>query len=66
MGMREVVKAVRRPKKTGTEKRRREKAHRRRLVAMGLPEETVSKLNSKDMRILLRHPARLRKAAAKG
>ena len=61
MGMRVITKPLRRPKKTGAALRRREKVKRRRLIGLGLPESTVSKLNSKQMRQLLKRPARLKK-----
>ena len=61
MGMRVVTKPIRRPKKTGAALRRREKAQRRRLISLGLPETTVNKLNSKHVRKLLKRPAKLKK-----
>ena len=61
MGMRAVTKPFRRPKKSGTERRRREKVQRNRLLALGLPEASVSKLNAKQVRTLLKRPARLKK-----
>ena len=50
-----------RPRKGLKEKERRYKAHRQRLVALGLPEEDVRKMDPKKMRTLLRHPAKLAK-----
>lgn len=51
----------RRPRKNEAGKRRRNKVHQRRLIALGLPEADVGKLNSKQMRALLRHPKKLAK-----
>lgn len=52
-------KPMRRPRKSEALKRRRAKLHRKRLVALGLPEEKVAKLNSKEMRSLLLRPKKL-------
>ena len=48
-----------RPRKTPSERRRREKVQRQRLVALGMDEECVVKLTSKDLRELLRKPAKV-------
>jgi hypothetical protein len=61
MGIRPITKPVRRPKKIGADLRRREKAQRKRLKALGVPEERLRKLNSKQVRELLRRPAKLGK-----
>ncbi len=49
------------------EKRRREKLQRNRLLALGVPETKVKKLNSKQVREMLQRPAAVKKqmAAAK-
>jgi len=52
-------KNIRRPRKGAAERARRMKAHAKRLAALGVPEEKVSKLNAEQMRILLRRPAKL-------
>lgn len=49
-----------RPKKTPAERRRRERVQRRRLAALGVPEETVARLDALTVRRLLRHPAKLK------
>ncbi|HMO49891.1 MAG TPA: hypothetical protein PKE26_05805 [Kiritimatiellia bacterium] len=49
-----------RPKKSEAEKRARQNVHRKRLVALGLPEEKVKKLTAKDMRTLLRRPKKIK------
>ena len=64
MGMRAVTKPVRRPKKTGKALRRRQKVQRNRLIALGVPEEKVLKLNSFQLRAMLKYPAKLRKTNA--
>lgn len=61
MGMRPTTKQVRRPKKTGTDRRRREKTQRKRLVGLGVPEAVVAKLNAKAVRNLLKRPAIVKK-----
>ncbi|MBU0677513.1 MAG: hypothetical protein KJ626_05295 [Verrucomicrobia bacterium] len=58
-------KNIRRPKKTSAERHRRETTHRKRLVALGMSEEVVSKLNGKEMRTLIRRPKKTASAAAK-
>lgn len=49
------------------EKRRREKLQRNRLLALGVPENKVKKLNTKQVREMLQRPAAVKKlmAAAK-
>jgi len=49
------------------EKRRREKLQRNRLLALGVPETKVKKLNTKQVREMLKRPAAVKKqmAAAK-
>ena len=49
-----------RPKKSAGARRRREKLHRLRLVALGMDAEEVRKLTSKKMRELLQRPAKLK------
>jgi hypothetical protein len=60
-GWRFQTKGVRRPKKNACDKRRREKVHRKRLVALGLPERKVKKMGPVEMRELLREPKKLLK-----
>lgn len=49
-----------RPKKSEADKRARQKVHRKRLVALGVPEEKVVKLNAQEMRTLLRRPKKIK------
>jgi hypothetical protein len=43
-------KPVTRPKKKPRDRRRRERTHRKRLIALGVPEADVAKMNSKQLR----------------
>jgi len=52
----------RRPKKVGTDRRRRIRNHQKRLIALGLPEAQVMKMDPKTMRVFLRRPAHLKKS----
>lgn len=54
-----------RPVKGASDKKYREKVQRRRLVALGMSEEKVMKLNALQVRELLKAPAKVKKAAAK-
>ncbi len=62
MGMREQTKPVRRPKKAGAARRRRQKNQSKRLVALGVSEAKVGKMNTKQIRTLLKRPALVKKA----
>lgn len=48
-----------RPRKNGCAKRRRQADHRKRLVALGVSEEDVAKLNTREVRTMLKHPAKV-------
>lgn len=50
--------------KSPLEKRRRERVQKKRLIALGMPEEDVNKLNSKEVREALKRPALIRKRFA--
>ena len=50
---------ITRPKKSEGERERRINTHRKRLLGLGLTEADVGKLNPKEMRTLLRKPAKL-------
>jgi hypothetical protein len=54
-------KHLHRPRKGASDKRRRQKVQRRRLVALGVPEETVLKMDPQKVRLLLRRPLRVAK-----
>ncbi len=49
-----------RPKKSETEKRKRQNVHRKRLVSLGLAEDKVKKMTAQEMRDLLRHPKKIK------
>lgn len=55
-------KSVRRPKKTGTERRRREKLHRKEVISLGTAPAKVRTMTHKDVLALRKD---LIKAAAK-
>ena len=48
-----------RPRKAGAAKNRRRLEQRRRLVALGMDEAEVAKLNSRDILTLLKRPAKV-------
>jgi hypothetical protein len=54
-----------RPVKGTSDRKRREKVQRLRLVAFGMAEEKVKKLNSSEVRQLIKAPAKLKKSLAK-
>jgi hypothetical protein len=54
-----------RPVKGSSDKKRREKVQRKRLVAMGMSEEKVRKLNSAEVRQHVKAPEKLKKNLAK-
>lgn len=58
-------KNIQRPKKSGLARRRREKVHRKRLMALGMSEKEVAQLDTKELRQLLRAPARTAKMIEK-
>lgn len=51
-----------RPKKSPGAKRQRVKAQKKRLVSLGMTQDSVAKLQSNELRALLSHPKRLVKA----
>lgn len=55
----ERVKHVRRPKKSPAERARREKAQKKRLVALGVPQEEADKMSPLAIRNKLKRPARV-------
>ena len=58
----ERVKHVRRPKKSTAERARRQKAQKKRLVALGVSQETADKLQPIEIRNLLKRPLRAKQA----
>ena len=57
-------KHLNRPRKGIAAKRKRKKVHVRRLVAMGVPEAKAARLDSQQIRAMLRHPVKTAKAHA--
>lgn len=55
-------KAVSRPKKSMAAHRKRTNQHKKRLVALGVPEEDLRTMSAKEIRTLLKKPARIRPA----
>ncbi len=53
-----------RPRKRAGAKRRRQLEHRRRLVALGVDEDTVAKMNAKEIRDQLKYPKKVQAAVA--
>ena len=54
-----------RPRKKLRERKRRVKVHKKRLLALGVPEETLRTATVGDLRELLRRPEELKKQVAK-
>lgn len=50
-----------RPRKSGAAKRRRQADHRKRLVALGVGQDTVDGMNQQEVRAMLKYPAKIRK-----
>ena len=48
-----------RPRKSGAAKRRRQADHRKRLVALGVSQETVDGMNQQEVRNMLKYPAKI-------
>ena len=54
-----------RPTKSPGARRRRQLEQKRRLIALGMDEAEVAKLNPREILTLLKHPAKVAKAHAK-
>lgn len=55
---------VTRPRKSGPAKNQRQRQHRERLVALGVSEEDVAKMDPKAVRDMLKRPAKVAKEYA--
>jgi hypothetical protein len=53
-------KNCRRPKKTGAAKQQRIKVQKNRLIAYGVAEAVVLKMSPKDVRTMLKQPAKIK------
>lgn len=51
-----------RPRKAACAKRRRQLEHRRRLVGLGVAEEVVAGMNPREIRDMLKYPAKVTKS----
>ena len=58
-------KNLRRPRKGGAARRRRQKVHQKRLLALGVPAEQLRTMDSAQMRQLLKRPVKLAKRLTK-
>ncbi len=59
-GRRFRKKHLRRPVKSGTDRRRRDKVQKKRLIALGVPADRVAKMNARQIKDLLKYPAKLK------
>tara|TARA_R110002096_G_scaffold316010_18_gene510448 strand:- start:1167 stop:1379 length:213 start_codon:yes stop_codon:yes gene_type:complete len=59
LGRKYNKKNMTRPTKGGGKKRRRQNLHRKRLIALGVSEEVVNKMNPRDVRTKLKYPAKV-------
>ncbi|TAN38399.1 MAG: hypothetical protein EPN23_02360 [Verrucomicrobia bacterium] len=57
-------KNLRRPRKSGTDRRRREQTHRRRLLALGVPAEQLRTMDAVQLRALLKEKIKGHQQAA--
>ena len=55
-----------RPRKKQSLRQHRERIHRARLVALGMPADQVALLTGKEARQLLHHPKKVQQAHARG
>ena len=49
---------ITRPRKGGPRKAQRQRQHQTRLIALGMPEADVAKLNPKEVRDFLKYPVK--------
>jgi hypothetical protein len=54
-----------RPVKGTSDRKRREKVQRKRLIGLGMPEAKVLRMNSQQVRIALKEPVKLKARLAK-
>ena len=55
-------KPISRPKKGASERARRVETHRKRLIALGMSEESLRTMNPDELRALLRKPKAVKAA----
>lgn len=51
------------PRKKQRERKRRDKTQKKRLIALGLQEDLVNKMSSRQVKDLLKRPAKIKAAA---
>jgi hypothetical protein len=54
-----------RPRKSAKDRIRRQKVHRQRLIALGVTEDEVNRMDPTDVRRMLRHPKKVAARVAK-
>lgn len=54
---------ITRPRKGAAARNQRQKNQKKRLIALGMSEEAVDKMNPKEIRDLLKHPAKVQAEA---
>jgi len=59
MGRKARKKSRTRPRKNNRERKQRNKVQKSRLIALGVPEDVVNKMDSKQVKELLKRPARI-------
>ena len=64
MGIGRQTSSESRPIKSARERKRRRKVHIKRLVGLGVTEESAQKMNSKEIRTLLKRPMQTAKKMA--
>ncbi len=64
MGIGRKTSSETRPIKSARERKRRRKVHIKRLVGLGLAEESAEKMSSKEIRTLLKRPMQTAKEMA--
>lgn len=55
---------VTRPKKSGGDRRRRDLVQKKRLIALGMPEELVVKMTTREIKDHLKRPTKIKIPAA--
>ncbi len=59
------TKPMTRPVKSAVERKRRLKVQKKRLVGLGVPEVKVARMNSSEVREMLKLPCKISKSAGK-
>ncbi|MGI5868931.1 MAG: hypothetical protein ACOX9C_05765 [Kiritimatiellia bacterium] len=59
------IKHVRRPKKKAAERLRRQKEQKKRLLALGFPQEVADKMNPREIRMKVARPKQVLRELAR-